>query len=425
MLASARHASPHTPLPHTPLPLFLSSPPPLSFPSHPRRPAPPRPIPGAPGRRVRRARAGPGRRHRPSVRGVAGRGGAGHRGGGPRRGRRRAVPVAGGAGRRGGGWGAGRGGGAAAAANAANPWALSGSLARSAELGGLAAMAARVVLARWAARSADGLAAATAAATAGSGGGGTGPSPPVAEPASSASPALPSPAPPPPPAIRLGDDARAAAAAARAVGAALVLGDRPIELTVSRAWAALTWRDRVAAALLAAGARPTSPLVAGTALPALLTALAAVEGTAPDPPAGAGGVAASPATAPIPALDALRSDPAALAAMVAALDAASPRLGAALVHERDEWLAWSAARSAAVGGTAVVVAVVGAGHVRGVVWHLLDGAHRPLFKELAGQGVGRRAGRAAALRRLAVETVVVAGAVAAWQAVTGGGVGRP
>ena len=111
--------------------------------------------------------------------------------------------------------------------------------------------------------------------------------------------------------------------------------------------------------------------------------------------------------------------------MVAALDAASPRLGAALVHERDEWLAWSAARSAAVGGTAVVVAVVGAGHVRGVVWHLLDGAHRPLFKELAGQGVGRRAGRAAALRRLAVETVVVTGAVAAWQAVTGGGVGRP
>ena len=191
------------------------------------------------------------------------------------------------------GGGPGGEGGAAAAANAANPWALSGSLARSAELGGLAAMAARVVLARWAARSADGLAAATAAATAGSGGGGTGPSPPVAEPASSASPALPSPAPPPPPAIRLGDDARAAAAAARAVGAALVLGDRPIELTVSRAWAALTWRDRVAAALLAAGARPTSPLVAETALPALLTALAAVEGTTPD--ARAGGAAASPA----------------------------------------------------------------------------------------------------------------------------------
>ena len=286
------------------------------------------------------------------------------------------------------------------AAKAANPWALSGSLARSAELGGPAAMAARVVLAGWAARSAEALTAATAAAAA------------AAAPAGEAVPA--------PPTIRLGDDARAAAAAARSVGASLVLGDRPIELTLARAWAALTWRDRAAAAALALGAvPPTSPLVAGTALPTLLAALAAIEGTS------AAAVSSPPPSAPslpsLPSLDAHTRDPAALASMVAALDAASPRLAAALVHERDEWLAWSIARSQAVRGADVVVAVIGAGHVRGVLWHLLDASNRPLFKELAGQGVGRRAGRAAALKKFAVETAVVSGLWAAWQAVRAAG----
>jgi len=241
-------------------------------------------------------------------------------------------------------------------------------------------MAARVVLAKWAA----------ASATAAVEGGGEG--------------AL----------ARLGDDARAAGAAARAVGSTLVLGDRPIELTLSRAWAALTWSDRAAALLLALGVRPTSPLVAGTALPTLLTALAAIEGTAA--PASSGGDSSpSPVT-----LDTLRRDPAALASLIAALDTACPPVAAALVHERDEWLAWSIARSQAVRGAGVVVAVIGAGHARGVLWHLQDHAHRPLFKELAGQGVGRRAGRAAALKKLAVETAVVAGAWAAWEAVTSG-----
>jgi len=328
----------------------------------------------------------------------------------------------------GGGGGGGRGGAgpAAPAAKAANPWALSGSLARSAELGGPAAMAARVVLARWAAG------AAAAAAAAGGGG-----------PAS-----LPTP--------RLGDDARAAAAAARAVGAALVLGDRPIEITLSRAWAALPWRDRLAAGLAGLGGvapATASRLMGSTTLPTLLAALAAVEGTAADgggsvgrdgladsaAPAAGGGVAVpAPSSAaggggggdggsgcpaaitPTPAtpsarLDALRTDPAALAALVSALDAASPALAGALIHERDEWLAWSAARSRAVCGAGVVVAVLGAGHVRGVVWHLLDVGNRPLFKELAGQGVGRRAARAAALKKFGLETAAVSGAWAAWE----------
>jgi pheromone shutdown protein TraB len=126
----------------------------------------------------------------------------------------------------------------------------------------------------------------------------------------------------------------------------------------------------------------------------------------------------------VDALDALRADPAAVASMISALDAASPALAAALLHERDEWLAWSAARSRAVCGARAVVCVLGAGHARGVAHHLLDHAHRPLFKELAGQGVSRREQRAAAVRRLGIDAVIGAGAWAAWEAVhSSGGLG--
>jgi len=41
-----------------------------------------------------------------------------------------------------------------------------------------------------------------------------------------------------------------------------------------------------------------------------------------------------------------------------------------LIRERDVYLAWSLKRSKAVNGTCQVLGVVGAGHVRGVVWAL-------------------------------------------------------
>eukprot|EP00879_Flechtneria_rotunda_P028776 GHRR01030996.1.p2 GENE.GHRR01030996.1~~GHRR01030996.1.p2 ORF type:complete len:125 (+),score=38.95 GHRR01030996.1:262-636(+) len=45
--------------------------------------------------------------------------------------------------------------------------------------------------------------------------------------------------------VKLGEEFRAAARAAEAVKASLVLGDRPIEITLERAWAALTWQRRL------------------------------------------------------------------------------------------------------------------------------------------------------------------------------------
>lgn len=45
--------------------------------------------------------------------------------------------------------------------------------------------------------------------------------------------------------VQPGAEFRAAAGAADAVGASLVLGDRPIEITLQRAWGALSWQRRL------------------------------------------------------------------------------------------------------------------------------------------------------------------------------------
>jgi len=44
--------------------------------------------------------------------------------------------------------------------------------------------------------------------------------------------------------VTAGGEFAAAAAAANDVGAQLVLGDRPVEITLQRAWDALPWRQR-------------------------------------------------------------------------------------------------------------------------------------------------------------------------------------
>jgi hypothetical protein len=79
----------------------------------------------------------------------------------------------------------------------------------------------------------------------------------------------------------------------------------------------------------------------------------------PPPPST---IAFSASGGPPPSLeqiDALSRDPISLAAVVAALDSELPALSRALVHERDEWLSWSLARSRAVCGADTVVGVLG------------------------------------------------------------------
>lgn len=51
-----------------------------------------------------------------------------------------------------------------------------------------------------------------------------------------------------------GAEFRAAAAAAEALGTSIVLGDRPLEITLQRAWDALSWRQRLTLCWQLAGA---------------------------------------------------------------------------------------------------------------------------------------------------------------------------
>jgi len=110
---------------------------------------------------------------------------------------------------------------------------------------------------------------------------------------------------------RPGVEARAAAAAAREVGATLVLGDRPIEITLRRAWEGLSWSERFSLGKLlffGGDGRVKSETPPTT--------------TAPTPTS-------------LEEIDALSRDPTSLAAVVASLEASYPSLASALVHERD------------------------------------------------------------------------------------------
>jgi pheromone shutdown protein TraB len=189
----------------------------------------------------------------------------------------------------------------------------------------------------------------------------------------------------------LGAEFAAARVAAEGIGATLVLGDRPVEITLRRALAASSPAERARAAR--------------TLLPLLL-------------PFGAAPPAVSPA-----ALDALLSDGDAVGALFARFAADYPSLAAPLVHERDAYLAWSLCRSKAVCGAGGVLGVVGAGHLRGIAWAMQhDGGAALRFDALIGRDAATRAAAKAAetplWRRLAQDAILWGGLAAAWAALS-------
>ncbi|GAB0492754.1 hypothetical protein MMPV_004023 [Pyropia vietnamensis] len=128
-----------------------------------------------------------------------------------------------------------------------------------------------------------------------------------------------------------GVDFRAARQAAAAVGAEMVLGDRPVEITLRRAWAALGFVERV---------RVVWDIVTDVGVKVAVAAQAAVSAR--------------------PTEDDLDS-------FLAALAQVFPSLVSPLVTERDHYLAWSIKRSKAVEGVHMVVGVMGRAHCRGVL----------------------------------------------------------
>ncbi|XP_024527844.1 traB domain-containing protein isoform X1 [Selaginella moellendorffii] len=150
-------------------------------------------------------------------------------------------------------------------------------------------------------------------------------------------------------AVPVGEEFRAARRAAKEVEAQLVLGDRPIEITLNRAWRALTWKERLR--------------LANTFLQTFLFA----------------NVDASEA-----ALKSMKSDDV-ISSMYSFMSSQFPSLLRHLVWERDLYMAWSLKRSKAVTGCKTVVGVIGRGHLSGVVYALLHSQEHLSFRDLVGK----------------------------------------
>ncbi|CAM9652662.1 unnamed protein product, partial [Phaeothamnion confervicola] len=184
------------------------------------------------------------------------------------------------------------------------------------------------------------------------------------------------------PLMETGADFRAAREAADAVGAEIVLGDRPIELTLRRAWLGLSWTEQL-------------QVIAG--LLAVATTGAATELEASTVLQAAGGA---------------RPDDDAVDAMLALLASRFPSASVALVQERDAYLAWSLKRSRAVCGKQRVVGVVGRAHLAGVAAAIEAdrGGDTLVFRDLVRvpKESGGGGGAAALVARLAGEMVATA-----------------
>lgn len=154
-----------------------------------------------------------------------------------------------------------------------------------------------------------------------------------------------------------GTDMRAARAAAEACGAQVVLGDRPIEITLRRAWDLLGRRDRLAvlAALVGSGMR------GGEEVRARVDAVRAQAAERSDLRAGSAGVAGTQGVASgagteasvrtVGESGALRgSGLADDLAGVMQREGVPQGLARAMLHERDLYLGWTLKRSRAVNG---------------------------------------------------------------------------
>lgn len=153
----------------------------------------------------------------------------------------------------------------------------------------------------------------------------------------------------------VGLEFKAARDAAVQCGAEVVLGDRPIECTLRRAWQALNLRHRALfLVVLARGAIGLAPSVDDLEDDALRNI---VEGD-------------------------INADANVLDRYMQTLADSFPALVKPLVSERDMYLAWSLKRSQAVSGCKCVVGVVGRAHVNGILDCLRqDDEYRRLGKQ--------------------------------------------
>uniref|UniRef100_A0A0E0LXL7 TraB domain-containing protein n=1 Tax=Oryza punctata TaxID=4537 RepID=A0A0E0LXL7_ORYPU len=141
-----------------------------------------------------------------------------------------------------------------------------------------------------------------------------------------------------------GEEFRAARKVSEDLGAQLVLGDRPIEITLERAWKSLSWDEK-------------TKLVGS-----LFLGITSTSDTRQDEKA-----AGSPYD------------------LYEKLSISYPSLLQPLIHERDMFLAWSLKRSKAVNKSKTVVGIIGKGHMNGVVYALISDQGDLRFRDLVGR----------------------------------------
>lgn len=166
-----------------------------------------------------------------------------------------------------------------------------------------------------------------------------------------------------------GDEFRAARKAAEEIGAQLVLGDRPIEITLERAWSSLNWKEKLSL---------VSSVIRGMTSSDL--SIKAVE----EPTSGDSSFQ-----------------------LYEQLSFSYPSLLPPLIYERDTFLGWSLKRSKAVNKSVNVVGVIGKGHMNGVIYSLVSDTGNLRFRDLAGKRERGNYGWAASIAKDLVRDTVI------------------
>ncbi|PKU87199.1 hypothetical protein MA16_Dca009347 [Dendrobium catenatum] len=144
-----------------------------------------------------------------------------------------------------------------------------------------------------------------------------------------------------------GEEFRAARKSSEEVGAQIVLGDRPIEITLERAWNSLVRTEKL---------RLVISLFRGITSSTINISETDIDG------------------GPFQ--------------LYQQLSKSYPSLLQPLMYERDTYLAWSLKRSKAVNNSKRVVGVIGKGHMNGVVYALISDQGNLRFRDLAGSKAG-------------------------------------
>ncbi|KAI3735219.1 hypothetical protein L6452_14709 [Arctium lappa] len=145
-----------------------------------------------------------------------------------------------------------------------------------------------------------------------------------------------------------GDEFRAARKASEEISAQVVLGDRPIEITLQRAWSSLKWSEKLSLVI------------------AILR-----------------GITSSSDQSKMNFKDSTTND--SDFQLYEQLSFSYPSLLQPLIHERDTYIAWSLKRSKAVRNGKRVVGVIGRGHLNGVIYALISDLGDLRFRDLVGE----------------------------------------